>query len=77
VKVKRITTKQAAALLACHHDTVRRYAHDGLIRAIQARPGSATGKMWFDEREILAFAEGGAPAARAYRADKRKAGAKS
>ena len=74
--MKRITTKQAAALLACHHDTVRRYAHDGLIRAIQARPGSATGKMWFDEREILAFAEGGAPAARAYRA-KRKAGAAS
>jgi hypothetical protein len=66
--MNRVTTTEAAALLNVSTETVRMYAKLGYLTGITADGEFGRGKkMQFDAAEVAAFAEGGAPAAKAYR----------
>jgi hypothetical protein len=58
-KPKLITRKEAADLLGCCGETVKRYTARGLIRAIRF----TARRLRYDEAEILNFARNGAEVA--------------
>ena len=66
--MKKWKTKKVAEELECSTTMVREYAHQGWLsyttRSGETGPRQA---FYFDPEEVKAFADGGAPAAKAYR----------